>query len=157
VLYSSYRLIKAVGSANKKTTTLGQALAWSIVGLLLSSLYHYLTGTSRQILLFTCGIMFVVSILYFPFAFYAWGADDAKTDGADEATETRHPVKKRLSLAFWAIGFGGAVLFTCFWFFGSIFFAHSRRAAFGALLPTVFGLLLAREALKMFREEKKAR
>jgi len=149
---------KAVDSLNKKTTTLGQALLLSIVGSVGGGLYLYFTGTSRQNILLTGEIMFVVFGLYFLFAFNVWDVKAGEgTAVSQEANVTRHPLKRRLSLAFWAIGFGGAVLFTCFWIFGLIFFAHSRRAIFVTLFATVFGILLAREALKMFLEEKKAR
>ncbi len=149
---------RAVDSASKKTITLGRVLAWNIVGMSLAAIYHYATGTSLQTVLITYGIMFVVFNLYTLFAFNVWGVDDEATDGDQKTNGKRSPLKRRLSLCFWAIGLAGAVLFTCFWLFGFIYsLAHSRRPSFRALLPAVFGVLLAGAALKMFREEKNAR
>ncbi len=142
-------------SASKKTITLGRVLAWNIVGTLLAGVYHYLTGTSLQIVVITSGIMLVVFNLYILFAFNVWGADDEATGKTQAANGKRRSGRKRLSLAFWAIGFGGAVLFTCFWVFGFIYLlTHSQRHFFGALLFAAGGIWLAKEAWRMFREEK---
>jgi hypothetical protein len=75
-------------------------------------------------------------------------------------------MKKKLILAFWAVGSGGAILWALFWFGGFVYGViravqlHSvsrlLRCAL-VLLPVVLGIELARMGFATFREEKNSR
>jgi threonine/homoserine/homoserine lactone efflux protein len=61
-------------------------------------------------------------------------------------------IKRILTLTFWALGSSGAVLFVCFWVLAMI---YTRKFRFSVLAIVSFGVYLAWEGIKMFREEKR--
>lgn len=71
-------------------------------------------------------------------------------------------MKKRLLCAFWLVGSGGAVLWACFWLFGSVYTllhaqSYSLRLAKDfaiSLAMAGLGIELARQGFKMYRREK---
>jgi hypothetical protein len=84
-------------SPGEKTVTLSQAIALSILGLLVAGIYLYFQGTPRSILLTTGATVVIVFTGYLLFAFYVWG------DSGDEPAEREQPrraVKRCLSLVF---------------------------------------------------------
>jgi threonine/homoserine/homoserine lactone efflux protein len=62
-------------------------------------------------------------------------------------------IKRILTLTFWALGSSGAVLFACFWVFGMI---YTRKFRFSVLAIVGFGVYLAWQGVKMFRQEQRS-
>ena len=71
-------------------------------------------------------------------------------------------MKKRLTRAFWLVGSGGAVVWTCFWLATFIYtLAHTRTYSFNTLktlaIPLLFsalGVELARQGFRTYLEAK---
>jgi len=147
-----------VDSPTNKTMTLGRALAWNVV-LPFVGIYPHFTGTPLWIVLTSSAITFVALNLYFLFAFNVWEVKSTEADGSElESGGTSRSLKRRLSLVFWAVGCGGAVLWMCFWIFGFIYaIIHAPRYAFVSLLLTALGGVLVKEAIRTFREERNVR
>jgi threonine/homoserine/homoserine lactone efflux protein len=61
-------------------------------------------------------------------------------------------MKKILTVTFWAIGSSSAVLFVRFWLAAMI---CTRKFRFSVLTIVGFGMYLAWEGIKTFREEKR--
>ena len=61
-------------------------------------------------------------------------------------------MKRMITLAFWAVGSTGAVLFVCFWVFGMI---YTKKFRLSILAIIAFGAYLAYEGIKTFLEEKR--
>ncbi len=142
------------------TITLGRALCWNI-GLPFAGAYLYFNGTSLRIVITSCVILFVALNVYLLFAFGVWGGYANR--GSSETVESNEAVgssaKRRLTLIFWAVGSGGAIIWTCFWLFGLVYgiVHHWHFSLLGPLVPLVaagFGIMLTREGLKTFRQEK---
>ncbi len=67
-------------------------------------------------------------------------------------------MKKRLLRIFWAVGTGGAVVWTCFWTIGFVYGMRRHWAHIHiALIAALFGAWLIREGFKAYREEKEPR
>ena len=64
-------------------------------------------------------------------------------------------MKERILLIFWAVGTGGAVLWTCFWTWGFFYGLRQHWAhIYIALIAALLGGWLTRAGSKAYREEK---
>ena len=81
-----------------------------------------------------------------------------------EANDGGGCVKRQLSLMFWAVGSGGAVLWAVWWVGCFVYAIVTRHHSVGAflrslllLLPAAIGVELARQGFATFRAEKNAK
>ena len=60
-------------------------------------------------------------------------------------------MKKKLILAFWAVGSTGALVWTCWWIFAII---YTRTINVGALVMLVMGIFCAWQGFRTFNAER---